>query len=130
MADTVKQFQISRPKNVKFTMHGAGGKVTCQLEWNRNMPGNRGQNFRDAQKFVDKACIERMREDTPFRTGMLRMSATTGTVAGSGIVRQTEPYSRRQYFEHARKAKWFEVMKNRDRDVILEGARKIVTGSR
>lgn len=128
MADTVRNFAIMTPRGVVYTIHGRNGKMTCRLDWNKNMPRSMGQKFSRAQKYVDSECIRRMAGFTPFDTGVLRKSATLGTVIGSGIIRQPTPYARRQYYEHKIHSRWFERMKNRDRDVILEGARRIAAG--
>lgn len=125
MADTVRNFAIMTPRGVAYTVHGENGKTTCRLEWNKNMPRDMGRKFSRAQKYVDQECIRRMARDMPFRTGVLRKSATLGTVIGSGVIRQPTPYARRQYYEHKEKSRWFERMKNRDKDIILEGAMKI-----
>ena len=129
MADTVKNFAIMTPRGVVYTIHGRNGKMTCRLEWNKNMPRDMERKFSRVQKFVDQECIRRMARYTPFRTGVLRKSATLGTVIGSGVIRQPTPYARRQYYEHKTDSLWFERMKNRDKNVILEGARKIAAGN-
>lgn len=125
MADTVKRFQIVPPGESAYTIHGSAGHVTARLKWDPGMEGRRGKALRAAQKYVDQECIRRMAGYTPFRTGVLRDSATLGTVIGSGVIRQPTPYARRQYYEHKEKSRWFERMANRDKDVILEGAMRI-----
>lgn len=129
MADTVKRFQIVPPGESVYTIHGSAGYVTAKLKWDSGMKGRRGKALSEAQKYVDQECIRRMKPDTPFRNGFLQKAATTGTVIGSGIIRQSTPYARRQYYEHAKNPRWFERMANRDKDVILEGARKIAAGN-
>ncbi len=129
MADTVKRFQIVPPGESVYTIHGSAGHVTARLKWDSGMKGRRGKALGEAQKYVDQECIRRMKPDTPFREGFLQKAATTGTVIGSGTIRQSTPYARRQYYEHKTDSLWFERMKNRDKDVILEGARKIAAGN-
>lgn len=128
MADTVRNFAIMTPRGVAYTVHGENGKTTCRLEWNHLFPRGMGEKFGKAQKYVDQECIRRMERDTPFRSGTLRRAAATGTVIGSGVIRQATPYARRQYYEHKENSKWFERMANRDKDVILEGAMRIAAG--
>ncbi len=128
MGDTVKRFRVAVPGESVYIAHGGAGRVAARLKWDPGMAGRRGAALSDAQKFVDQECIRRMTPDTPFRNGVLQKAATTGTVIGSGIIRQATPYARRQYYEHKEKSQWFERMKNRDRDVILEGAKRIAAG--
>ena len=125
MADTVRDFDIRAPRDVLYRAHGDGGEVTCRMDWNRTFPREMRQRFGKAQKYVDQECIRRMERDTPFRSGVLRRSAAMGTVIGSGRIRQSTPYARRQYYEHKEKSRWFERMKNRDKDVIMEGAMRV-----
>lgn len=129
MADTVKSFKIKKPNDSVRIMDNGTLKLKCRLEWASDMPGKRADGLSRAQKFVDQECIRRMERDTPFRSGVLRRSAAMGTVIGSGMIRQATPYARRQYYEHKEKSRWFERMKNRDKDVILEGARRIAAGN-
>lgn len=55
-------------------------------------------------------------------------AATLGTVTGSGLIVQSTPYARRQYYEHKKQSKWFERMKNRHKDSIQKEAGKIACG--
>lgn len=50
------------------------------------------------QKWLDNECIKQMEPFTPYRTGVLRDMATSGTVIGSGEIRQYTPYARFQYY--------------------------------
>jgi len=86
------------------------------------------------QKFIDNECIKKMDKFTPLRSGILKRSATLGTVIGSGIIHQTAPYARRNYYHNAgrgtegtahgglRGKYWFERMKAAHKNEILEGA--------
>ena len=74
---------------------------------------------------MDGACLRYMDPLTPFRTGMLKLSAKLGTVLGSGVIRYLAIYARRQYYTHKTKAKWFETMKARNKEQILKGVAKI-----
>lgn len=125
MADTEKRFVIRTPRGSIYTSSGQNGRVTAKLEWNSNFSSKYRQSFSRKQKFVDQECIRRMGPDTPRRTGVLIKSATLGTVIGSGVIHQIAPYARRQYYEHSTKSRWFERMKNRDKDIILQGAAQI-----
>lgn len=86
------------------------------------------------QKFIDSEVIRCMAGFTPFRMGNLIRSATLGTVIGSGRIKYTAPYARRNYYENAgwgdegiqrggrRGRLWFERMKTIYLPDILNGA--------
>ncbi|MGN0610055.1 MAG: minor capsid protein [Oscillospiraceae bacterium] len=94
------------------------------------------------QKFIDSEVIRCMDPFTPFRSGTLKKSATLGTVIGSGLIKYTAPYARRNYYENAgrgtegiqkggrRGRKWFERMKLVYLSSILSGAAKIAGARR
>ncbi len=73
---------------VTFTM-----RPTNQLVSDRELqPGGR------VQKFIDSECIRYMKPYTPFLSGTLERSATLGTRIGYGVIKQTTPYARYQYY--------------------------------
>ena len=111
----------------------------------------------DAQKYIDKECINYMIEYTPFRTGIMERSAGLGTVIGSGHIIYNEPYARYQYYGlvmipvggktskrvfanpkrelrystaiHPQAQRlWFETMKKRHGQAILRGVAAITGG--
>lgn len=51
-----------------------------------------------AQQYVDKECIERMKEYTPMDSGALMNSVERNSVIGSGELHQVTPYARYQYY--------------------------------
>lgn len=126
MAKGKKKFYIKAPhgEKIKTTYKGAG--VSVELKWKPGFASEKEGQFSEAQKFVDSECINRMRPETPRRTGILIESATLGTVIGSGEINQIAPYARKQYYEHKEKSQWFERMKNRHKDSILKGAANFV----
>lgn len=124
MANGRKDFKIQTPKGSIYVT--AGG--SARLEWNPGFGREYSQRLGRAQAYVDQECVRRMASETPFRSGVLKKSATLGTVIGSGEINQIAPYARRQYYEHKAKSRWFERMKNRHKDRILEGARRIASG--
>lgn len=117
---------IETPRGKIYTVPAGNGKVTAKLEWNSGFGSKMSGRFDRKQAFVDSECVRRMAKLTPKDTGVLVKSATLGTVIGSGVIHQIAPYARRQYYEHKEKSHWFERMKNRDKDQILEGAKRIV----
>lgn len=126
MADTVKNFQIRAPADSVRSVDSGSIRIKCHMKWDSGMPEKRAQAFSRAQKYVDQECIRRMTDGElhPVRSGTLKRSATFGTTIGSGRIIQSTPYARRQYYEHKEKNQWFGRMVNRDKDVILEGARR------
>ena len=124
MAETRKMFQIRQPQDVRYSGHGSGGMFTARMEWDASLAARLNGNLARA----DGECIRRMKPETPFQSGTLRDAATLGTVTGSGLIVQSTPYARRQYYEHKKQSKWFERMKNRHKDSIQKEAGKIACG--
>lgn len=89
------------------------------------------------QKFIDSEVIRYMDPFTPYRNGDLKKSAILGTVIGSGRVKYTAPYARRNYYENSgwgnegiqrggrRGRKWFERMKLIYLPEILNGIARL-----
>lgn len=104
-------------------------KSTAQLLRERGI--NKGGKV---QRFIDSEVIRCMDSFVPLRSGTLKKSAILGTVIGSGRVKYTAPYARRNYYENAglgnegtqrggrRGRKWFERMKPIYLETILNGA--------
>lgn len=100
------------------------------------------KNFSDAQKYVDSEAMRLSDPYTPFLTGMMKRSVTLGTKIGSGELKYTAPYARRQYYTNAGRGKqgitkesthnykclrgklWFERMKADHKEEIVEGVKK------
>jgi len=92
------------------------------------------------QKFIDSEVLRLSDPYTPFQTGALKKSGITGTVIGSGAVRWTAPYARKNYYTNCgrgaqgtakggmRGRMWFERMKTDHRKEIIAGAKKIAGG--
>lgn len=120
-----KKFYIKAPNGTRIETTCKGTKISVELKWSPGFASNREGMFSRKQSFVDQECVRRMAKLTPRRTGVLVKSAIVGTVIGSGEINQITPYARRQYYEHKTKSKWFETMKNREKDSILKGAQRI-----
>lgn len=84
------------------------------------------------QQYIDTTVIQRCDPKVPMLTGTLKNSAAAHTVIGSGEVQYVTPYARRQYNTNKgngeRGALWFERMKKEDKDMILEGAKRVSSG--
>ena len=116
---------IQTPRGVITSRKTRGGNVISKLEWSSDFAQKHKGRFDRKQAFVDQECIRHMAKYTPRRSGALIKTATLGTVIGSGEIHQIAPYARRQYYEHATKAQWFEEMKMLHRESILKGAQQI-----
>lgn len=111
---------ISQPGNTK------AGRV--QLVWNNGTANRLNSVLKDRQKVIDSEVLRLCSPLIPFRTGTLERSGTTGTVIGSGEVRYTAPYARKQYYNTAqtrsydsrRGGKWFDRMKAANKAAIAK----------
>lgn len=107
------------------TIQGKGGKVS--LVWNAGAAGSINSDLEKRQRIIDSEVLKLCAPMVPHRSGKLERSGITGTVIGSGGVKYTAPYSRRQYFKTAtsrsydprRGGMWFERMKTAHKDHIL-----------
>lgn len=105
------------------------------LTWDPNFKEKTKKNFADAQKYVDSECLRHSDKYTPMLTGFMKRSGTLGTVLGSGELKYTAPYARRQYYTNAGRGKqgtskgglrgkfWFERMKADHKKDILNGVK-------
>lgn len=112
-------------------MHFAG------ITYDPNFKQKAEKNFAQAQKYVDSEVLRYSDPYTPFRTGMMKKSGTSGTVLGSGEIKYTAPYARKNYYANAgrgieglnasggvkglRGKLWFERMKADHKKDILRG---------
>lgn len=69
--------------------------MKLEFEWNA---AEQKRELAEAQKFIDKEVLTRMKPYTPMRSGRLMQSATLGTVIGSGKIVYNCPYARYQYY--------------------------------
>lgn len=89
-----------------------------------------------AQRWLDQEVIRRSDPLVPLRNGILKGSAQTKTVIGSGQIIYQTPYARRWYYTEAnfngapaRGTKWFERMKKTNEKDLAEGVMKIYENS-
>ncbi len=108
------------------------GKTSCKLVWNSGFGQNMTNAFNRKQSIVDSEVLRYCRPLVPHITGMLEKSGTLGTVVGSGEVKYTVPYARRQYYctaqsrpyDAQRGGMWFERMKTAHKNDLLRAAEK------
>ena len=90
---------MKQPKNKKITVQTGSAKMQCSLVWNQSFSRNRAENFSEAQKFIDKSCIQLSKKYTPARNLFLSERAPfIGTKIGSGHICYKAPYARYQYY--------------------------------
>lgn len=85
-------------------------------------------NFDSCQKFIDSEVLRLSDPYVPVDSTMLKKSGISGTVIGSGVVKYTAPYAKRQYYTNrgnGRRGKmWFERMKADHKDEIIKKAKE------
>ncbi|MGN0304750.1 MAG: hypothetical protein ACI4D2_01185 [Lachnospiraceae bacterium] len=93
----------------------------------------------EVQKYIDSECLRLSESLVPKDVGNLIQSGTINTQIGTGEVKYRTPYARRWYYMPAnfnqgsgsgmnavgRGNYWFERMKQRYKENILRGARRI-----
>jgi len=98
------------------------------------------EQFSRAQKFVDSECLRRADPYVPLRNSILKKSGIAGTVIGSGEIKYTAPYGRKQYYTNTGKGIeglnasggtkglrgkfWFERMKADHKEEILNACKE------
>lgn len=84
------------------------------------------------QMYVDSEILRRSDPLVPFQTGSLKRSGITGTRIGTGIVKYTAPYAKRQYFtgksSGQRGRKWVKRMWLSQGKQIVKSANKMLNG--
>lgn len=100
------------------------GKVTARY----------GAYLDQAQRFLDSSVLRDSDPYVPMRTGNLARSGQRGTRIGSGQVRYTAPYARKQYYLYPVKStgkhpkasmQWFEKAKAVKKYDWISGAKRI-----
>lgn len=84
------------------------------------------------QMYVDSEILRRSDPLVPFKTGSLKRSGITGTRVGTGVVKYTAPYAKRQYFagksSGQRGRKWVKRMWLSQGKQIIKSANKMLNG--
>ncbi len=103
------------------------------LTFDKNFKSKAEKNFSNAQKYIDSECLRYSDPYIPFLSGEMKRSGKLGTVIGSGELKYTAPYAKRQYYSNAGRGKqgtsrggmrgklWFERMKADHKNDILKG---------
>lgn len=130
---SVRKMRIVTPRNVTIKAGGA----TAGLHWSSGFARQVNARYTLVQKYVDSEVLRLSEPYTPLLTGNLRNSGTFGTKIGSGLVRWTAIYAKRQYYSTRppgrptgplRGPQWFERMKADKGKQIISGAKKLSGG--
>ena len=82
-----------------------------------------------ASQFIDTVTFDRLTDEE-----FLKRSGITGTCVGTGIIKYTAPYAKRQYFcgnsSGQRGRKWVRRMWTSKGKKILKDAQKMINGGR
>lgn len=115
--------------------------VQIQMEPAEELLRRRGiERGGKVQKYIDSKVVSFCDKYVPFKSGLLKRAL--GTVFGSGFVRYSTPYARKQYYGNSgggregtankglRGRLWFERMKAAHKNEILNGAVRIAGARR
>jgi hypothetical protein len=83
--------EINQPTNLDYN-------GVFEFKWSPDFVSVMDKRFKNAQEYIDSACIRLMVPYTPMRTGLLMESAKLGTVIGSGEIVYLSPYARYLYY--------------------------------
>ena len=86
------------------------------------------------QAFIDSEILRNSDPFVPFDTGSLKRSGITGTRVGTGIIRYTAPYAKKQYFcgssSDQKGRKWVRRMWASKGKKVIKEAQKMINGGR
>lgn len=126
-------FVLETPKGELVKVKTPEGEFKMEIRWNPNFGPDITKRFNSAQEFVDSECLRLCDEMVPKDTGILKQSGIMHTQIGTGEVKYRTPYARRWYYMPAkfkdapmRGNYWFERMKQKYKQQILDGAGKLV----
>lgn len=104
------------------------------MKWNFKLKlnGVNPEKIHRTQVYIDSEIIRRSDPYVPMKTGSLKRSGETGTRIGTGIIKYTAPYAKRQYFAGKatgqRGRKWVKRMWLSQGKQIIKNANKILNG--
>lgn len=124
--------KISTPKMKTINVQGENINISAKLKWDKSFATRYTSRFNSAQNFVDKEFLSYCSKLVPFKTGKLMESGTLGTVIGSGEIKYTVPYAKRQYYKGRANGQrgrlWGERAKSAHGEDIRRGAGKKLKG--
>lgn len=104
------------------------------MKWNfkLNLNGVNPEKIHRTQVYIDSEIIKRSEPYVPMKTGSLKRSGITGTRVGTGVIKYTAPYAKRQYFagkaSGQRGRRWVKRMWLSQGKHIVKNANKILNG--
>lgn len=104
------------------------------MKWNFKLKlnGVNPEKIHRTQLYIDSEILRYSDKYTPKKTGKLIESGTFGTKKGSGVIKYTAPYAKRQYFagksSGQRGRKWVKRMWLSQGKHIIKNANKILNG--
>lgn len=104
------------------------------MKWNFKLKlnGVNPEKIHRTQVYIDSEIIKRSDPYVPKKTGSLKRSGITGTRVGTGVIKYTAPYAKRQYFagkaSGQRGRKWVKRMWLSQGKDIIKNANKILNG--
>ena len=103
-----------------------------KFDFKLKLNGVNPEKINRTQMYVDSEVLRRSDPLVPFKTGSLKRSGITGTRIGTGVVKYTAPYAKRQYFagksSGQRGRLWVRRMWTSQRKDIVKNANKILNG--
>lgn len=101
------------------------------MKWNfpLKLNGVNPKKIHRTQVYIDSEILKRSELYVPMKTGSLKRSGITGTRIGTGIIKYTAPYAKRQYFAgKASGQNWVKRMWLSQGKHIIKNANKILNG--
>ena len=103
-----------------------------KFDFKLDLKGVNPEKIHSTQMYVDSEVLRRSDPLVPFQTGSLKRSGITGTRIGTGVVKYTAPYAKRQYFagksSSQRERLWVRRMWTSQGKDIVKRANKILNG--
>ena len=104
------------------------------MKWNFKLKlnGVNPEKIHRTQVYIDSEILRYSDKYVPMKTGSLKRSGITGTRVGTGVIKYTAPYAKRQYFAGKatgqRGRKWVKRMWLLQGKQIIKNANKILNG--
>ena len=104
------------------------------MKWNFKLKlnGVNPEKIHRTQVYIDSEILRYSDKYVPMKTGSLKRSGITGTRVGTGVIKYTAPYAKRQYFAGKatgqRGRKWVKRMWLLQGKHIIKNANKILNG--
>lgn len=128
----------STPRGKVVTVQSGSGRITAELQWNKNFVQRFNRQFRKAQIWLDNAVRDDSNYYAPMRTGALKKTGVLGTTSGEGVVQWIAPYAHKLYYgvhmniskseNPNAQAMWFKAAKAQNETRWINGVKRIAGG--